>query len=153
MKKYFKVNGDWAILLPANNDFAITESGKVWIVSEKRYKNFLPSRPYQELTVSLGFGNGSTKYKVHRLVAEYFLTPVEGMNIVDHIDNNTHNNHVNNLRWATKTTNANNRYDQKGVMCVKKIARKEAYNVFLGRYDTKAEADEVLRKALIGLSS
>lgn len=42
---------------------------------------------------------------IHRLVAEYFLEPIEGKNIVNHIDCNKENNHYTNLEWCTQKEN------------------------------------------------
>lgn len=45
---------------------------------------------------------------VHRLVCEAFHTNPQNKPCVDHIDTNTHNNCVWNLRWVTRKENANN---------------------------------------------
>lgn len=49
------------------------------------------------------------KYYVHRLVAETFLKNPENKLTVDHIDRNTKNNCIDNLRWATKKEQILNR--------------------------------------------
>lgn len=43
--------------------------------------------------------------KIHRLVAETFLSSVQGKTHVDHIDGNKQNNHYLNLRWCTHAEN------------------------------------------------
>lgn len=54
--------------------------------------------------------NGKVKNKyIHRLVAETFITNPENKPTVDHIDRDTSNNTLENLRWATykeQTSNA-----------------------------------------------
>lgn len=52
------------------------------------------------------------KYMVHRLVLETFVgsCPV-GMEC-DHIDRNTHHNHVSNLRWVSRVQNCRNTLKQ-----------------------------------------
>lgn len=45
---------------------------------------------------------------VHRIIAELFIHNPENKPCVDHIDTNTHNNRVDNLRWCTYEENNNN---------------------------------------------
>lgn len=56
------------------------------------------------------FSRNSVKHKmyIHRLVAMTFLEKPEGYNIVDHIDRNTSNNRVDNLRWCNHSINMRN---------------------------------------------
>lgn len=46
-----------------------------------------------------------TRFQVHRLVAEAFIPHTIDNNIVNHIDNNGSNNHVDNLEWVTSSKN------------------------------------------------
>ena len=43
--------------------------------------------------------------KIHRLVAEHFVSNPHGLTVVDHIDANAHNNAASNLRWCTIADN------------------------------------------------
>lgn len=73
-----------------------TKTGKVLTQS---YSN---SNDYYKVTLSV---NGSTlPIETHRLVAETFLTKIEGY-VVDHIDGDKSNNHVDNLQYITHADN------------------------------------------------
>jgi hypothetical protein len=53
--------------------------------------------------------NGKTYPRlVHRLVATAFIPNPDNKPVVDHIDTNVYNNHVENLRWATVQENCLN---------------------------------------------
>ena len=57
--------------------------------------------------VSLVSDEPGVRYKIsiHRLVAWEFLEGYSEDNVVNHIDSNTHNNHVSNLEWCTQSQN------------------------------------------------
>ena len=52
------------------------------------------------------------KCKKHRLIAEQFIPNPKNLPIIDHIDNDRTNFHIENLRWTTQKQNSNNRFDQ-----------------------------------------
>lgn len=57
-------------------------------------------------TYNLTLEGKKKKTYVHRMVAETFLPRIEGKDIVNHKDGNTHNFHVNNLEWVASSENS-----------------------------------------------
>ena len=70
------------------------------------------------------------KGRIHRLIAKQWIPNPDNLPEVDHIDRNTKNNTIDNLRWVDRVTNRRNqdRYDENQkpeVMEYKKEALKE----------------------------
>lgn len=98
----------------------------------------------------LKLGRGKT-YRIHRLVAETFLSNPEDKLQVDHIDCDKLNNCVDNLRWVTMKENGMNRGAQSNNKLGEKNIRwdkdRQKYRVeirkkTIGRYSTLEEAIE-----------
>lgn len=81
-----------------NGEVINTKTGKVL----KPFKN---TRGY--LQVKLYNHNGYKYYYVHRLVAQAFIPNPENLPQVNHKDENTSNNNVENLEWCTAYYNSN----------------------------------------------
>ena len=91
--------------------------------------------------------------KIHKLTAEEFLLNPENKPFVDHIDNNRRNNHIINLRFATRQENnqnaslsSKNTSGTKGVSWHKKSMKWTAYicingkQIVLGSFINKEDA-------------
>ena len=85
-----KIKGNYFISDKGN--FYSTFSNK-YIKAQKDHKGYL----YVEI--------GRKKYKVHRLVAKYFISNPNNLPQINHIDCNKENNKVENLEWVTNKEN------------------------------------------------
>lgn len=56
-------------------------------------------------TVMLYSSQGRKTFKVHRLVAQAFISNLSGRDVVNHKDGNKSNNSVTNLEWVTQQEN------------------------------------------------
>ena len=65
-------------------------------------KGYLGIRLYNNLNVKT--------FKIHRLVAKYFIPNPNNLSQVNHIDGNKTNNKVDNLEWCTQTQNIQHSY-------------------------------------------
>ena len=74
--------------------------------------------------------------RVHRLVAEAFLQPVENKLEIDHIDRNRSNNHITNLRYADRSDQSINRntYSNTGHKNISKHASSGWYHILIRRH-------------------
>ena len=84
------------------SNYLIYPDGRVF---SKKSNRFL--RPYltgckgkQYYTIRLINEKNKRMYKIHRLVACHYIPNPDNLPTVDHIDRNTYNNDVSNLRWA-----------------------------------------------------
>ena len=89
-------------------DYFISSDGKVFSKKSGKLKELKLWKDSKDryLMVSLSRKGEKKNLLVHRLVAKAFLENKEkNKNIVDHIDKNTKNNKVENLRWVTTREN------------------------------------------------
>lgn len=92
-----------------NRNLILREDGKLFNVHTG--EEFIPksycgtkTRPYIQVR------SNNKNWPLHQLVMKYFGPPKPDENYeIDHIDRNTKNNNINNLRWVTRQENANNR--------------------------------------------
>jgi hypothetical protein len=88
------------------SDYKVSNMGRVMSYCRDRDGKLLSQATYKRggyKYIALGNIDKKTqkKYKIHRLVALNFIPNPDNMLEVDHIDQNTANNHISNLRWST----------------------------------------------------
>jgi len=89
-----------------NADYHIKPNGEVWAIRKKRcslLEGWITQKGYRAYSI-----NGKS-IEGHRLVAENYLPNPENKEQVDHINRVRHDNRVENLRWATRQENCENR--------------------------------------------
>lgn len=98
-------NEIWQPIPNTNSMYYISSLGRVY---SKHTNNF--RKPYKDTKGYLmvdyrNIANRRITKKIHRLVAELFITRHSENLIVNHIDGNKTNNHVSNLEWVTYKEN------------------------------------------------
>ena len=91
----------WA-LINGTEDFYISNLGRLKRITstgENLRKDYVDSEGYRRVRV------GTRKYRLHRLVAEYFVPNPNNLPVVDHLDADKSNCRWDNLEWVTQEEN------------------------------------------------
>lgn len=64
------------------------------------------------LAVQLAINGTKKTFGVHVVVALAFIPNPDNLKIVEHIDDNPHNNHYTNLKWSNNSDNIKGAYDR-----------------------------------------
>ena len=89
-------------------NYLIYEDGRIW---SKNIKKFMTAKLKRNGYFQLGIRNNNKRkfFTIHRLVALHYIDNPNNYETVDHIDRNITNNHVSNLRWASRSMQQFNR--------------------------------------------
>lgn len=85
--------------------YSVSDSGHVMgHVRGRELKPWIHKSGYTYITIKKP-GTNKKSFRLHRLVATYFLENPEGLPAVNHLDGNKENNRVSNLEWCTQSAN------------------------------------------------
>lgn len=103
-----------------NNKYCISNTGKVYMTDYRGQKcwremklRLIKGYPSVGLRKVINGKSVQTIYKIHRLVAEYFIDNPENKPVVNHKDGIKTNNHYSNLEWVTIAENTQHSYANK----------------------------------------
>lgn len=100
--------GHWK-LIPDFPQYMISSDGRVWSCKRRKLLKLFPNNNGYYCVSLMNNSKIHPNIKVHRLVAQSFVSGKSSINIeVDHIDGNNTNNLYSNLRWVTHKENMNN---------------------------------------------
>ena len=84
--------------------YLINENGLIWSMASSKFKiNILGKRGYY--TVDLWKNNKRKNFKIHRLIAEYFIPNTENKPFINHKNGIKTDNRIENLEWCTQFEN------------------------------------------------
>ena len=100
----------WKGLIYQGNDYSdfleVSNLGNIRNANTKHiYKLHIGKTGYFGVCISLGSRKSKKLFKAHKAVAETFIDNPFKKPIINHIDCNKTNNHINNLEWVTYKEN------------------------------------------------
>jgi hypothetical protein len=94
-----------------DTEYYVTEDGKIYSNKFNKWREMKPSSDKDGyLQLNLYTNNKLKTYKIHRLVAECYLSNSDNLPLVEHKDDIKTNNHVSNLMWSNHSNNTKNAY-------------------------------------------
>lgn len=132
----------WKPVVGYEGLYIVSNYGRVYSL---RSKKILKPRklPHGYLRVNLPAKDGQRDAYIHRVVAEAFCEKPNGCDVVNHIDNDTTNNHASNLEWTTQRGNVRHSMNQGRMInfpnAIQVIGKKDG-NTY--HFDSAKEASE-----------
>lgn len=134
-------------------DYWISNLGNVKSFKNGKEQILKPFKNNGYLAIDLRKNKNRKCFKIHRLVASAFIPNPNNLQQVNHKDENTYNNCVNNLEWCTHTYNNNygTRNKRIGEKHKMKILQYTIDGVLIKEWDSMVEASKYynISKSLI----
>lgn len=129
--------------IPNFPHYCATENGKIW---SKRYKRFITSYDGTRGGMLVVLCEQGKKFRklVHRLILETFIGPCPEEMVCCHNDGNFRNNHINNLRWDTRSNNELDKH-RHGTMTQAKLTSTDACLIVYCRKALKLARREIAK--------
>jgi len=122
------------------NQYSITESGKVFSHKKNRFMNLTDFKGYKKVKLRDNKNNQKPKnFLIHRLVADAFIPNPENKPEVNHINSKRFDNSIENLEWATREENNQHAWDYGNKKFVKteKFVKSVRKNILKARLNRK----------------
>ena len=112
---------NWKNITESNNLYAVSDKGRI---RNNKTNKIMKSIPYKNgyLGVGLMIDGKQKKFRIHRLVGEYFVPNPNNLPQINHKDENKINNNALNLEWCTAKYNIC--YGSKIKRTIDKISKK-----------------------------
>ena len=150
----------WRNIIGYEDNYEVSSHGRVRNkkTNQRILKQWINCGGYSMITLTKN--KKKKHFSIHRLVALLFIKNQENKTTVDHIDRNKLNNNVENLRWATRFEQTENRDIMNNALRIR-LSEYNKYIVCFRKYnedycksfDTEAEAIEWRDKKLIELAA
>lgn len=91
--------------------YAISNYGRVKHIGHDRILKTHVCLGYMYISLLKNNGKTSKSFRVHRLVANYFINKIDGFDEVNHISGNKTDNMIDNLEWVNRSINQQHAFD------------------------------------------
>lgn len=108
------------IKIKENSNYEVSNYGGFKIFGDATYANCV----HAHRRVSWRAPDGLKQTGLHRLVFEYFKHDIPYKMVINHIDGNKNNNHIDNLECVTQSQNIKHAYDT-GLFTTRNYGRKK----------------------------
>lgn len=115
-------NKEWFGVINYAGLYRITKHGIIQSLHKRNFGKEITARIDRGgyLTVRLSKAGVTKTHFLHRLIAETFITKIDGRDFVNHINGNKLDNQIENLEWVTHSENVTHAYKK---YLIKKISK------------------------------